>query len=703
MKGGRTAMIGVPVAVLVLAGWVLLSDDGEWGEGAGDAQPTAPTGVEELPAPFEAPSPVPERLAAAEPPAESIPTVVPNEVPEDIGPPDLAGIVVRRADSTPLPYVIVTLGGADGQIAGATALTDVDGRFELRFGAAEPNSLMARWFRGAEVEHTTSIEYGADGKPTGPPVTETSLKVTSGDVAVSSDLALAPRDLGRDDLLIEIDTGWNLTGYVGDDAANPVEGALVVAGPSDGPHARAGADGRFVIRDLLRTDEPQRVTASSNGYVAHELQVESPPEHTWEQDVTFSLSEGGTLVGFVRASTGEPLPRAWVTVVVTDRDGGSPREFQGLSKEQGDFIVDGIPGGFWNVHVRWDLTSVSREVPGAPARLLPLPHSLYVSGVRIGRGQQTERDFVLQIGAMLSGVVEELGGSPLASHTVEVWHELDGGKESPLFNLEAQRVTDREGRFHFTGLFPGWKRVRVIGPEGDDVHQDAIASTSKQELVESIELPRTGLVDVVLIVGGAGGGWVRGRVVDVAGLPLAGTHVQDSSGDPDRRFVRALAQEDGTFAFRMAVETETGIDFVHPGLLPKTVILQPSEGEIDLGDIVMHRAPGVLGLVIDVVTGEPVTLFQAIFAFDRARQGRPMTAIGSGLGDTFRVRRVSLGEKAETIELQAAPGTFQFWGDRPFGDFQLTIRAVGYADWSHKGSLKADQPPLQFLVELQRD
>jgi hypothetical protein len=701
MKGGRAALLAVPVAVLVFAGWLLLRDDGEWGDGADDTEAGTVAGTDELPAPapFEAPTATPERLTDDEAGAE--PIAEPIEV--DLGPPDLAGLVVRRAPGPPRPAGVVKALGADGDIDAATTFSDVDGRFELRFKDIEPHSLMTSWYRDVEVSHTSSVEYGSDGKPTGPPETETTLKITAGDMPVRTGLALAPRDLGRDDLLIEVDTGWNLTGYVGDDAANPVQDALVVVGPSDGPRARTGSDGRFILRDMPRSEEPTRVTASHDGYVAHELRIDSPPEHDWTQDVTFSLAEGGTLVGFVRASTGEALPRAWVTVVVTDLDGGSPQEFPGLSRENGEYLVDGIPAGIWNVHVLWDITRVSRRIPGAPEHLAPIPHSVYVSGIRIRRGQQTEHDFELFVGATLSGVVEEVGGSPLTSHTVEIWHELDAGNATPLLNLEAKQVTDREGRFHFTSLYPGAKHVRVIGPDEGDVHHDPIASISKLEYADDLDLPRTGLVDVVLIVGGAGDGWIRGRVVDAKGIPLAGTVVQDLASDPDRRFIRALVEQDGSFAFRMAVERDTGIVFVQPGYLPKPVILQPSEDEIDLGSVVMDTAPGVVGLVVDAGSSEPVPGFRAIFSFDRGGRDRRMMAIGTGFGETFLVNRVAVGRKGELIEVQSQPGTFQFWGDRPFGGFSLTISASGYADWSHTGQLEANTPPKQFLVELQRD
>jgi protocatechuate 3,4-dioxygenase beta subunit len=698
MKSGRIALLALPLAVLVLAIWSLMGEDGEWAESEdGPASHAAPDELG-LPDAFLPPSAAPEHTV------ESVLFTDPDLplLVGDLGPPDLAGTVVRRADGTPLENVIVSALFDDQDHVPWDDFTDRGGRFELRSQGRTPIGVEASWHLGLEVSEKTSVSYDSAGKRTGPPKFERTVTFDGESRSETVRLVLRSGDLGRDNLLIEIDTGWNLTGYVGDAAANPLQDALVVIGASDGPAATTGTDGRFVIRDLPRDTGNLRVTASKDGHVAHEQTIETLSAPAWVQEVSFTVVEGGALQGLVRASTGQPLPRALVTVIVPGEAFRPPREFRGVSDHDGRYLVDGIPAGVWNVHVSWDVSRLSLEVPGIPDHLASVPRSLYARGIEIQRGVETERNFELAEGATLAGLVVEFGGNPLARHRVSVWHELPVGSGGPLLNLEAHASTDGEGRFELGGLYPGSKQVRVYGPENDDVHQESVASTAKLELYENLELSPAGLVDLVLVVGGAGSGWIRGRVVDATGAPLSATLIHDLAERPEGYAIRGLSEASGRFEFRVPGQGEAGVVFAHSGYLPKTVILQPSPVAVDLGDVVMDLAPGVIGLVVDAATGDSLSDFQALFSFRSAGHRVPLIAVGTQFGDTFTLRRTGTGGEGETIEMEAQPGTFQFWGDQPSGDFTLSIEAPGYAQWTHTGELLANSAPVQFLVELQR-
>lgn len=755
MRGGRVALLAVPLAVVALALWMLLSEDGDWAEGAIQPSESAGLATQQLPDPaaFVLPSDAPEAVMPEAVPAE----LEDPDAQADLGPPDLAGMVVRRSDGTPIKDVIVSMLRADQDRKSMDDFTDREGRFELRLGAWTPKAIEATWVSAMEVTEETTVTYDSDGKPTGPPVHHRTISFSGSDSqrTASARLDLRPGDFGRDDLLLRIDTGWNLTGYVGDDANNPLEGVLVVVGDTDGPQVGTGADGRLVIRDLPRddgalhatvskdgyvafelqmqgalfvvgdTDGPQagtgadgrfvirdlprddgalRVTASKDGYVAHELQIESLGVPYWEQEVSFSLAEGGLLYGRVYASTGEGLPGAWVTVVVSGGAGELPREFQGLSKEGGRYLIDGIPPGTWLAHVRWDPSEANRVVPGAPPSLASNPQALYVRGIVIRRGQQTERDFELTVGAPLSGVVLESGGSPLARHAVQVWHEVEGSEGTPVLKFEGERLTGQDGRFEFVGLYPGSKQLRVIGPDEDDIHQDPGVVASKVELTEDLQLPAYGLRDVVLTVGQSDRGWIRGRVTDVSGVPLSGASILVLTDLRSDETLHAQASDDGTFIFRLIFEQELELVFSQPGYLPTTVRLSRSDEVIDLGDVVLDSSPGVVGLVVDAVTGQPVPEIQASFHFMPTPAGQTLRLVGTHFPDgTFRLYSPAGSQKGDWIILQAQPGTFQFWGDHPSGRFDLFINAKGYKGWSHHGELYVNEPPQQFLVQLERE
>jgi hypothetical protein len=212
-----------------------------------EPEAAAPTFVAET-APAPAAEAPPEPVVPA--PAEEPPAPPPP-------PPRYAGIVVRVADGTLLPGVVVTALAADG-----TQITQVvsdDGRFG--FGpditAQAPAQLQFVWRDFAALSQGASNprEVSALVDPT--------------------QLTMPP-----DEIRIELDTGWIARGKVVDDEGTPVTAATVMFGEAE--LAQSRVDGTFVVRDLDPALPSASFRVDGNGWVSASADVAAPPPGKWD-------------------------------------------------------------------------------------------------------------------------------------------------------------------------------------------------------------------------------------------------------------------------------------------------------------------------------------------------------------------------------------------------------------------------------------
>lgn len=200
----------------------------------------------------------------------------------------LAGRVVRRADGSPVPHVIVEALGPPGTgdpKTGALSCTrtQFDGSFVFLGSAAPPETLRLT-FPPAEVP------------------------VQLVDVL--------PSQAGRTDLLVTLDTGWSLSAHAVDAAGRPIphprlarvrapepagqRGGRSDAARIDAGWAFGGEEGCALLRDLPRAVPGVAVRLAAGGHQERVLSVRPPPGGVWERTLDVRLEPGAEVRGTVR-------------------------------------------------------------------------------------------------------------------------------------------------------------------------------------------------------------------------------------------------------------------------------------------------------------------------------------------------------------------------------------------------------------------
>jgi hypothetical protein len=218
------------------------------------------------------PDPVPDPLPA--PAARAVSALAPEEEHP------VAGKVVRAADRSPLTLVaVVAYGGPDSDgresvLGGTWVSANGDFRFEPPATTSATKSLRLTWYE-------TSWES----------ITDAHYRSTTGRSVFR--IVTLPDEPGlRDELVLELDTGWTLEGSVVDEAGHPVRGARVAWSPDHAAYADKA--GRFRMTDIPRVAEPIRMLVTSHRFVTLTQPVSAPdataPDGPWTAEARFVLS-----------------------------------------------------------------------------------------------------------------------------------------------------------------------------------------------------------------------------------------------------------------------------------------------------------------------------------------------------------------------------------------------------------------------------
>jgi hypothetical protein len=165
-------------------------------------------------------------------------------------------------------------------------------------------------------------------------------------------------------------------------------------------------------------------------------------------------------------------------------------------------------------------------------------------------GESARNELPAPQAATIRGVVSR-DGKPIAGHLVSVgWREharRDGIRPAQPFHFSGRTVTDRDGRFSFTGLGEGVYgiapvRIRV-NSVGESIGSIALAGGEVVELSSGAIVTR----DIQLPVGFT----ITGRCVDEDGRPVVDCRLDVVTGPRDRRPV-AIATSDATGRFELA-------------------------------------------------------------------------------------------------------------------------------------------------------
>jgi protocatechuate 3,4-dioxygenase beta subunit len=417
------------------------------------------------------------------------------------------------------------------------AVTNADGRFDLLHLPAGRYDLTAR-SRGWA------------------PLTVPTLEIPDENRAIDlGTLVLAP--------------GVALEGSVVDTAGKPVEGAAIHVAETvdtsfpfplpvgdEEPAALSGSDGFFRVEDL-RGGSTVSLTVLRTGYVAGEAKGVQVPA---ERPVRIALQQVGAISGRVVDPDGDPVAGASVRVD-TGRFMMRTTAFPMMDRTAAD-------GSF----------RIAEVTPG------PIDLVADASGWQTGsvaglelRGGEEKRGIEIRLepAAILRGRVLAPSGRPLPDAQVMVAPE---DRQRGFHSA----TTDAEGRYELDSLPPGLRTLEASHPDHGSARRQVEVRVGETSFDFTLEE----------------GNEVSGRVVDDAGVPVAGAQVWlAGAGRP----ASTMSQSDGGFRFAAVADGSyrAGVDkegFARSDRVPVTVAGSSVEGlelRLSRGGALAGRITGV--------------------------------------------------------------------------------------------------------------
>ena len=327
----------------------------------------------------------------------------------------------------------------------------------------------------------------------------------------------------------------SLTGKVIDEAGAPVEGASVVAVPSDNRGAEGSAltdtEGEFAISFLY--DPPNTVYVQA--FMQGAMSRRAGPMAALGGSCTIQLEPAGRIEGMVVDESGEPFPGVTVAAIGEEDTAsilanGAPwqamRRIRGTkagTSDSGSFFMPSIRAGSYRLEVY------------APAASTDVPIAKGHAQVRAGETLRTRLVVDTQGLGTIEGTIT-MNGAPVQNSRV---YAMPG--ESPWMNF-VQDSTDPSGHYVLPHVQPGKARVFAeIVPSGTTA-----ADPVQHAQLAEVEAGRTVTVDFDL--GSEKSGAVEGHVY-VNGAPsrYANVAFQAVGAEETDNTTTAITNEEGWF------------------------------------------------------------------------------------------------------------------------------------------------------------
>ncbi len=404
-----------------------------------------------------------------------------------------ASVLIRPALRRGEPVFVAKASGGAAKPEERTAVSDASGRFEIAALAAGTFDLEVRR-KGFARKTLERVEVADAAEP-----------------ADLGDIVLAP--------------GERIQGRVADPSGKPIDGVEISIGkdaagpmgfgpgPSGPPDAVTGPDGWFSIEDLLR-GEALALAFARTGYLAkRQTGIAVPGRDPLEVVLHPSSKVSGAVVDL----DSKPVPFAQVTLTQQRGGGVGGQRMMMVMRRQsaadgaGRFLFEDVEPG------KIDLAANATGWQKAKLDDLEVTEGQDLTGVEIP----------LKPGTSVEGRVLAPDGQPAVGAEVSKVAEQ---AEMVRFRGTA---TDGDGNYRIEGLAPGKVSVEAT-------HE------SWARVVRDIEArPGTNTLDLQF----QGGQDVSGRVLDVAGAPIAAAWVRLAApghffGGPD-----ATSGSDGSFKF----------------------------------------------------------------------------------------------------------------------------------------------------------
>jgi protocatechuate 3,4-dioxygenase beta subunit len=477
-------------------------------------------------------------------------------------------------------------------------------------------------------------------------------------------------ETGEQDLRLALSSGISVCGRVVDDVTDkPVAGAELEVGYGKPITVTSDARGEFVVRGLAFSTLNRPVLRIFARHPDYDLFTDfDTPALGRDQDspVEVRMGRSERISGEILDAEGAPVAGARVHVEVIglspDALGYNPaREVRGESGDDGSFTMP-APSHLRSMIGDIRFVVVARHTRRGAGRSEPL-------GLPESGKPWPEVRIVLSRGAELSGKVTDSAGKPIAGAAVRVrpsWQAAAGGDSTAG---ERRSFSKRDGTYTLAGIEAGpfVATAAALGYAAEWVEGRA---DGEGRIEQHFVLER--------------GAVIAGRVVDAAGLPVAGAEVV---AFPAGSFEGEGFADSSEFSLRMhrlhglgagAAPSRADGSFRIDGLADgRYLVVARREGYeaaeargVQAGgvapDLVLARFSALRGRVLAADTRAPVRAFSVDLV------NRKKLAERREEGSFHDYRIASEGE----VYFEDYEGRFTYDGLRP-GDYELLVKAEG--------------------------
>lgn len=470
-------------------------------------------------------------------------------------------------------------------------------------------------------------------------------------------------------LVLELPAGAHLIGRVVDELGEPVAGASLVArDPASEAHSSASTDteGRFEMPRVATSSKSLDIDKDRHLAASHTLGADLM-DGVRRNLGDIVLPHGARLAGHVRHTDGRPASRAVVTAYASpkallDLKGASSRRYESvdaITDEGGHFVLRGLA-----TDVTYDLAAKWKS-----------DDAHFLARHEDTRQNQMDLVLVLHPAPAIVGRVLAPDGTPAARANVQGKPRIYSVYLMAGTPLPSTVRTDAEGRFRLEFEQPGPVTVEASGR--GFAPSEGLSVMAPNDVPVELHLRRpTGL---------------RGKVVDVAGKPVAGAKVCRSRGDEVYGVISI--GNSGTTLARSDAEGRFVLDDQPPG--PLALRAEHSEHAAS-ADVVIEVVEGVE--VPDVVlTLRRGAVVRGVLYRRGERAGADLHVSASAESESAW-EMTSTNAAGEFVFERLAPGRWQF---NSFGDEGNTGEEdlVAVLANSHSQTLELEDGA-EYLLEL---